>query len=267
MIENEMVGGHHQCKGHELEQVPGDGEGQRSLACCSPWSHRELDMTEWLNNSNNWLLSRIKWICTENNVYNMLPLVWAKIKNININMFTGVMQCLYLEIEEFNTGDLQRGKLEVGNQGVEGDSGLTLWTFTHLNYQPWGPFVLPPHTHTQGKETGGGTQEDRKEERSREEERNKGEKGVGSMKTRRRGRQRSKIKSNLSEAGQPSEKKAKSPWWQEHTIGLSPLENWTFLQQKIAIKHRFLVFSTEMDTSVSEPQAPKGCSIDPLSPS
>ena len=28
--------------------------------------------------------------------------------------------------EEFNSGDLQRGKLEVGNQGVEGDSGLTL---------------------------------------------------------------------------------------------------------------------------------------------
>ena len=34
-----MVGLHHQFNGHELGQTPGDGEGQGSLACCSPWSH------------------------------------------------------------------------------------------------------------------------------------------------------------------------------------------------------------------------------------
>ena len=34
--EDEMAGWHHQLKGHELEQAPGDGEGQGSLACCSP---------------------------------------------------------------------------------------------------------------------------------------------------------------------------------------------------------------------------------------
>ena len=37
MTENEMVGWHHQFNGHEFEQTPGDGEGQGSLACCSPW--------------------------------------------------------------------------------------------------------------------------------------------------------------------------------------------------------------------------------------
>ena len=47
--EDEMAGWHHQLNGHEFEQAPGAGEGQRSLACCSPWGHRELDMTEWLN--------------------------------------------------------------------------------------------------------------------------------------------------------------------------------------------------------------------------
>ena len=31
--------------------TPGDGEGQGSLACCSPWGHKELDMTEWLKNN------------------------------------------------------------------------------------------------------------------------------------------------------------------------------------------------------------------------
>ena len=35
-----MVGWHYQLSGHEFEQTPGDCEGQGSLACCSPWSHR-----------------------------------------------------------------------------------------------------------------------------------------------------------------------------------------------------------------------------------
>ena len=39
--------------GHEFEQAPGDGEGQRSLACSSPWGHKELDMMERLNKSNS----------------------------------------------------------------------------------------------------------------------------------------------------------------------------------------------------------------------
>ena len=41
-----MVGWHYQLDGHELEWAPGDGEGQGSLECCSPWGHKELDMTE-----------------------------------------------------------------------------------------------------------------------------------------------------------------------------------------------------------------------------
>ena len=32
--------------GHEFEQSPGDGEGQGNLTCCSPWGHKELDMSE-----------------------------------------------------------------------------------------------------------------------------------------------------------------------------------------------------------------------------
>ena len=44
--EDEMVGWHHRLKGHEFQQIQGDGEGEGSLACCSPWSHKELDRTE-----------------------------------------------------------------------------------------------------------------------------------------------------------------------------------------------------------------------------
>ena len=49
MNEDEMVGWHHQINGHEFEKALGDSEGQGSLGCCSPWSHKESDMTERLN--------------------------------------------------------------------------------------------------------------------------------------------------------------------------------------------------------------------------
>ena len=49
MTEDEMVRSHHQLNGHEFEQAPGVGDGQGSLACSSPWVHKELDTTEWLN--------------------------------------------------------------------------------------------------------------------------------------------------------------------------------------------------------------------------
>ena len=46
--EDEMVGWHHQLDGYEYEKAPGVGDGQVSLACCSPLGHKELDMTEGL---------------------------------------------------------------------------------------------------------------------------------------------------------------------------------------------------------------------------
>ena len=44
--EDETVGWHHQLDGHEFEKAPGVGDGQGSLACCSPWRCKELDTTE-----------------------------------------------------------------------------------------------------------------------------------------------------------------------------------------------------------------------------
>ena len=44
--EDEMVGGHYQLNGHEFEQTLGDGEGQGSLVCCSPWAHKESNTTK-----------------------------------------------------------------------------------------------------------------------------------------------------------------------------------------------------------------------------
>ena len=52
MTEDEVVGWHHQLNRHEFEQALGDGEGQRSLACCSPQTCKEPDTTERLSNNN-----------------------------------------------------------------------------------------------------------------------------------------------------------------------------------------------------------------------
>ena len=49
MTEDEMVGWHHRFNGHEFGYTLGVGDGQGSLVCCSPWGHKELDMTERLN--------------------------------------------------------------------------------------------------------------------------------------------------------------------------------------------------------------------------
>ena len=46
MTEDERVGWHHRLDGHRFEQALGIGDGQGSLACCSPWGHKESDMTE-----------------------------------------------------------------------------------------------------------------------------------------------------------------------------------------------------------------------------
>ena len=60
MTEDEMVRWHHRLNGHEFEQALGVGDGQGSLVCRSPWGHKELDTTEWLNNNKD----HSSWKCT-----------------------------------------------------------------------------------------------------------------------------------------------------------------------------------------------------------
>ena len=68
--EDEMVGWHHRLNGHEFEQAMGDGEGQGSLMCCSPWGCKELDTTERLNNNNHFIIyvhqTIMKWCISIN---------------------------------------------------------------------------------------------------------------------------------------------------------------------------------------------------------
>ena len=50
---------HHWLNGHEFEQALGDGEGQGSLVCCSPWGPKELDTTERLTWTTGYINMKI----------------------------------------------------------------------------------------------------------------------------------------------------------------------------------------------------------------
>ena len=78
-----MFGWHHRLDGHEFEQALGDGEGQGSLACCSPWV-TESDTIEQLNNnreqtykSKAW--SPIIWGTKYENVANQLLIIYKNL--------------------------------------------------------------------------------------------------------------------------------------------------------------------------------------------
>ena len=53
-------------KGHEFEQNPGDSDGQRSLACCSPWGCQESDVTYRLNSNNKLVMTSVLHITYRN---------------------------------------------------------------------------------------------------------------------------------------------------------------------------------------------------------
>ena len=53
--EDEMVGWHHWLNEHKFEQTLGVGDGQGSLACCSPWGRKESNATEQLNWTESFL--------------------------------------------------------------------------------------------------------------------------------------------------------------------------------------------------------------------
>ena len=51
VTEDEVVGWHYWLNGHEFDQAVGDGEGQGSLVCCSPWDCKESELTKQLNHN------------------------------------------------------------------------------------------------------------------------------------------------------------------------------------------------------------------------
>ena len=82
------VGWHHQLNGLEFEQTPADN-GQGGLACCSPWAHKELQMTEWLN--NNIKHSPMIFTHTHTQIYII------KIKQKNISPLLAMIYPIFLD--------------------------------------------------------------------------------------------------------------------------------------------------------------------------
>ena len=85
VAEDEMVEWHQWLNGHEFEQTPGDGEGEGSLACCSPGGRKELDTTEQLKNNfwpyiceclHLWLHNTGFWYIIKRMLL-QLPQMWA----------------------------------------------------------------------------------------------------------------------------------------------------------------------------------------------
>ena len=90
-----MVSQHHQLNGRGFEQTPGDSEGQGSLACCSPWGHKESDTTQRLNNNKTSLsiLRKYPSIC-----FLFLNTYWLQIKcltslsSANVTLYVYILQ-------------------------------------------------------------------------------------------------------------------------------------------------------------------------------
>ena len=84
--EDEMVGWHHWFDGHEFEQALGIGDGQGSLPCCSPWGHKELDMTNWTElypfpeDSNKDYSSTVSLLSKLFGAHHFGYLVWTKMQ-------------------------------------------------------------------------------------------------------------------------------------------------------------------------------------------
>ena len=98
-----MVGWNHWLSGHEFVQTWGDSDGQRKLECCSPWGHKESDMTQqhWPRNScwrccNRPVLWRLTWPSRTNTKKDVLFIIedWnAKVGSQEITGVTGSFGC------------------------------------------------------------------------------------------------------------------------------------------------------------------------------
>ena len=78
-----MVGWHHRLDGHEFEQALGIGDGQRILACCSPWGHKEMEMTEkW----TRWRLESVG-LCHMTSTFDFTLLQWESLE-IKLKFFS-----------------------------------------------------------------------------------------------------------------------------------------------------------------------------------
>ena len=71
--EDEMIGWHHRLNGHEFEQALGAGDGQGSLACCSPWGSQRAGR-DW---PTELILTGVRWYCNFDLYFSNNDRCWA----------------------------------------------------------------------------------------------------------------------------------------------------------------------------------------------
>ena len=137
-----MVAWHHRFTGHELGQTLGDGEGQRSLACCSSRGHKELDMI-WQLNNNTQAWSELKSVWP-------WSLCWLNFLKLCLSSLTGVIKlCSYKTTEKEFPGGLVVSILGFYCRGLQ----FNIWSG---NWDPASHMVrkknknkqTKPHRHT-----------------------------------------------------------------------------------------------------------------------
>ena len=85
--EDKMVGWYQRLNRHEFEQTLGDGEGQGSLACCSPWGQKESDTTEQLNNHHHYrILFFLIEVDMQYYIIYRCPIPWFTFLNAILNL-------------------------------------------------------------------------------------------------------------------------------------------------------------------------------------
>ena len=92
--EDEMAGWHHWLSGHEFEWIPGVGDGQGGLVCCSLWGHKELCTTEWLNWTASESPGELSQICISGSTGGLIHRsLWTFARSIEFLTSTQVMHC------------------------------------------------------------------------------------------------------------------------------------------------------------------------------
>ena len=93
-----MVGWHHQLDGHEIEHAPEVGDGQGSLACCSPWGRKESDRTERLKTTRIQFLDlNLRIVSMGNPPFRTSELMSFSLKLLSqLQFYTSLHGCLSL---------------------------------------------------------------------------------------------------------------------------------------------------------------------------
>ena len=114
--EDEMVGWHHQLKGHEFEQAPGDGKGQGSLGCFSSWGCKERT---WLRDWTTTTRPPFTHSTGVDSSYHPLRASWSSsVSNISFHYLTHSLQPP--QCDRYCHSKLKSGE-------VSGSPKVTLW--------------------------------------------------------------------------------------------------------------------------------------------